>query len=225
VTATSAARPTRAAIEAALPRFVGAIAQAPPAYSAIKRDGRPAYARARAGEAVELAPRTVRIDRLALVDLDGPDRAVFEVDCGKGTYVRSLARDLAQALGTLGFVDELRRLAVGRFRVEEAISLDMLASPGYTPAAHLRPLETALDDIPALAVDGAQAESLRRGRTVQVPRAASVPLAPTAIAGRPVAVLADGRLVALARIEDGILRPLRVINPGTKETTPDVDQR
>src|SRR5262245_18730980 len=224
VTATSAVRPGRAAIEAALPRFTGRVAQVPPAYSAIKQAGRPAYARARAGETVELAAREVRIDALTLLEA-GPDRAVLELACGKGTYVRSLARDLAQALGTVGFVDELRRLQVGPFGIEGAIPLDKLASPGYMPAAQLRPIETALDDIPALAVDGDQAERLRRGQAVQLPRAASVPLAPPHAAGRPVAVLADGRLVALARIEEGTLRPLRVFNPGTKESTPDVDQR
>jgi len=215
VTATSAVRPTRAAIEAALPRFVGAIAQVPPAYSAIKLAGRPAYARARGGEAVELASRTVRIDGLTLIEVPGPDRAVFEVACGKGTYVRSLARDLAQALGTFGYVDELRRLQVGPFRVEDAIPLDMLTAPGYTPAAHLRPIETALDDIPALAVDGDQADRLRKGQTVQVPRAASVDLAPPHSAKRQVAVFAADRLIAIAMEEDGLVRPLRVINRRT----------
>ena len=223
VTATSDMRPSRAAIEAALPRFLGVIEQVPPVYSAIKQAGRPAYARARAGEAVALVPRRVRIDSLTLVEA-APDRAVLEVACGKGTYVRSLARDLAQALGTVGFVDELRRLQVGPYGVEAAISLARLASPGYTPAAHLRPLETALDDIPALAVDGEMADRLRKGQAVQAPRAAG-PLASPPVAGQPVAVLAGGRLVAMVRIEDGTLRPLRVFNPDPKETMPDVDQR
>ena len=215
VVATSVVRPTRAAIEAALPRFLGMIEQVPPAYSAIKLAGRPAYARARAGEAVALAPRTVRIDSLALVELPGPDRAVFELACGKGTYVRSLARDLAQALGTFGYVDELRRLQVGPFRIEDAIALDKLTAPGYTPAAHLRPLETALDDIPALAVDGDQAERLRKGQAVQMPRAATERPAPPLPADRHVAVLAADRLIAVATVEDGLIRPLRVINRQT----------
>jgi tRNA pseudouridine55 synthase len=210
VTATSPVRPERAAIEAALPRFLGEIEQVPPAFSAIKRDGQPAYARARAGEAVALEARRVRIDRLVLVEFPGPDRAVFEVDCGKGTYVRALARDLARALGTVGFVDELRRLRVGPYAVETAISLASLETPGYTPRATLQPVETALDDIPALAVTGAEAEALRQGRAVQLPRAASS--LSTLPPDRVIAVLADARLVALAKIEDGWARPVRVLN-------------
>lgn len=210
VTATSAHRPDRAAIEAALPRFLGLIDQIPPAYSAIKRDGRPAYARARAGETVELAARRVRIDALRLVEIPDPDRAVFEVDCGKGTYVRSLGRDLAQALGTVGFIDELRRLRVGPFTIGKAFSLASLEAPGYTRAAFLQPVETALDDIPAVAVTGAQADALRQGRAVQLPRAA---LALSALPpDRTIAVLADDRLIAMARIDADQVRPLRVLN-------------
>jgi len=210
VVATSAVRPDRAAIERALPRFVGEIDQVPPAYSAIKRDGRPAHARARAGENVVLEARRVRIDGFALVEMPSAERSVFEVVCGKGTYVRSLARDLAQALGTAGFVDELRRLAVGPFMVDQAISLASLEAPGYTPRAHLQPVETALDDIPALAVTGAEADALRQGRAMQLPRAASSlsQLPPD----RPIAVLAEDRLIAMARVEDGMVRPVRVLN-------------
>jgi tRNA pseudouridine55 synthase len=210
VVATSPNRPDRDAIEAALLRFLGEIDQVPPAYSAIKRDGQPAYARARAGESFELEARRVRIDSLTLVEMPDADRAVLEVGCGKGTYVRSLARDLAQALGTVGFVDELRRLAVGPFDLAQAISLASLETPGYTPRAHLQPIETALDDIPALAVTGAEADALRQGRAVQLPRAASSlsHLPPD----RPIAVLAEDRLIAMARVEDGMVRPVRVLN-------------
>jgi tRNA pseudouridine55 synthase len=210
VTAASPVRPARAAIEAALGRFLGEIEQVPPAFSAIKRDGQPAYARARAGETVVLEARPVRIDRLVLVEIPGPERAVFEVDCGKGTYVRSLARDLALALGTVGHVDELRRLKVGPFEAAAAISLASLEAPGYDPRASLQPVETALDDIPALAVTGAEAEALRQGRAVQLPRAASS--LSTLPPDRVLAVLADDRLVALAKVVDGWARPVRVLN-------------
>ncbi len=106
-------------------------------------------------------------------------------------------------------------MQVGPFRVEDAIPLDKLTAPGYTPAAHLRPIETALDDIPALAVDGDQADKLRKGQAVQVPRAASDDLAPPIPAKRPVAVFAADRLIAIATVEDGLIRPLRVINRRT----------
>jgi tRNA pseudouridine55 synthase len=208
---TSAVRPARAALEAALPRFLGVIAQRPPAYSAIKRDGRPAYDRARAGETVELEPRAVRIDRLELLDAER-DRAVLELDCGKGTYVRALARDLAQALGTLGFVDELRRLAVGPFRVEGAISLANLESGGYSARAHLQPVETVLDDIPALAVTEAEARAIRQGRSVPMPHAVQQVPAASLSPDRLLGVTENGRLVALGRIEAGELRAVRVLN-------------
>ena len=134
VVATSDIRPDEAAIRAALPAFIGEIEQRPPAYSALKQEGRPAYARARAGEVVELASRRVRIDGFELESKPDRDHAVFRVDCGKGTYIRSLARDLAVLLGTVGHVAELRRLKVGRFSAQTAISLANLASLGHSPA-------------------------------------------------------------------------------------------
>jgi tRNA pseudouridine55 synthase len=211
-TATSPVRPDRAEIEAVLPRFLGEISQVPPAFSAIKQDGRPAYARARSGEDFELPARQVRIDHLTLTGMPGPDEASFEVACGKGTYVRALGRDIALALGTCGHLSALRRLRVGAYGVETAISLDSLEAPGYDPRAYLQPVETALDDIPALAMTGAEADALRHGRAVQVPRAASMLSALPA--GRAIAALEAGVLVALVRAEDGMVRPLRVFNRG-----------
>ena len=210
VIATSPLRPDTAAIRAALPRFLGTIDQVPPPFSAIKRDGQPAYRLARAGAAVELPARRVRIDALALVAEPGPDEACFTVACGKGTYIRALGRDLARALGTCGHLTALRRLAVGPFRLDRAISLETLEAPGYSAAAALLPIETALDDIPALAVTGAEADALAHGRAVQAPRAALAP--PGSSEPRVHAVLAAGILVALARIEDGWIRPVRVLN-------------
>ena len=222
VVATSPVRPDPAAIAAVLPRFLGTIRQVPPQFSAIKQAGRPAYARAREGEDFALPAREVRIDRLDLTAVAGPDEAWFEVDCGKGTYVRSLGRDIAAALGTCGHLSALRRLRVGGFGISEAISLESLEAPGYDPRASLRPIETALDDIPALAVTGAEADALRHGRAVQGPRAASMLSALPD--GRAIAALAEGALVALVRAEGDIVKPLRVFNhlpPGgadTKET-------
>src|SRR5690348_712167 len=115
VAATSAIRPDAAAIRAQLPRFTGTIEQVPPRFSAIKIDGERAYDLARDGEAVELKPRTVEIYRLELLETPDPDHAVLAAECGKGTYVRSLARDLGRALGALGHVSALRRDRVGPF--------------------------------------------------------------------------------------------------------------
>jgi tRNA pseudouridine55 synthase len=225
ILATSAVRPTAAALAAALTRFTGEIEQIPPDYSAIKVDGQRAYARARAGEALTLAPRRVQIDRLTVVAMPDADHAMLEVVCGKGTYIRSLARDLAEALGTVGHVAALRRRAVGRFVEADAISLENLASLGHSPArfTYLRPVETALDDIPALAVTEADSLRLRQGQVVQIRRAAhehsaTHELGPQQLrAGRVVLAMAAGLPVALARIELEAadlttLRPLRVLN-------------
>jgi len=214
VAATSDARPDRAAIEAALPAFTGTIMQIPATYSAIKVDGRRAYDLARAGEAVDLAPRPVRIDRLSLVELPDADHAVFEVVSGKGAYMRSLGRDLAVALGTVGHLTSLRRTRVGRFDSSVAITLDMLAALGHTSrlSEYLLPIETALDDIPALALTEAEALRLRHGQSV-------IPLRPSDRAcidqlgnGSIVSVSAGGKLVALAEFDAGMLRPVRVLN-------------
>lgn len=210
VTATSPLRPSEQAIRAALPRFTGEIEQVPPAYSALKLDGERAYDLARRGETPELAPRQVRIDRLDLLTADA-DSARFEVRCGKGTYIRSLARDLAVALGTFGYVAELRRTACGPFTESQAISLDKLAGFVHIAASFVLPVATALDDIPALAVTEDEAQCLSRGQSIPVsaPDAARV-----AAAGPPNQIVrahAADRLVALARIDGAMLRPVRVL--------------
>ncbi len=142
------------------PRFTGEILQAPPAFSAIKVDGERAYDLARAGEAVDLAARPVLIEDLRLVHIADVDHATFEVTCGKGTYIRSLARDMGRALGCLAHVSMLRRVAVGPFTEDHMISLEKLeelshkAPGGNAMEGALMPIETVLDGIPALAVDG-----------------------------------------------------------------------
>jgi tRNA pseudouridine55 synthase len=210
----SSVRPDEAAIRAALPGFTGTIEQIPSTYSAILVDGRRAYDRARSGEEFVLEKRPVRIDRFALIACPDADHAEFEIDCGKGAYMRSLCRDLAEALGTCGHLTRLRRLAVGKFTVERAISVDMLAELGHGRALseHLLPIETALDDIPALALTETEALHLRQGQCVR-------PLCPADRAsidqlgnGAIVSVSACGKLAALAEIDAGMLRPVRVLN-------------
>ncbi|HEX6977820.1 MAG TPA: tRNA pseudouridine(55) synthase TruB [Alphaproteobacteria bacterium] len=219
VIARSERRPRADEIAAAIPSFTGSIMQVPPVYSALKLAGKPAYARARAGEVVTPAARQVHIHRLELVDIPDPDHATFMVECGKGTYIRSLARDIAEALGTVGHVAMLRRTVVGRFTEAAAIPLENLEALGHSPAAfaYLQAVETALDDIPALAVTAADSLRLRQGQSIAIPRVAVRPVddgtdpAPLA-AGKVVAATLLGRLVALTRVEDGRLHPLRVLN-------------
>ena len=143
---------------------------------------------------------------LSLLSTGDPDQAEFEAEVGEGTYIRSLARDLAEALGTLGHIIELRRLSVGRFSVAQAISLDSAVALGHKLAAseHLLPIETALDDIPALALTAAEAARLRHGQRI--------PVHARFDEGTLVAARHDRLIVALARIEGGLLRPVRVIN-------------
>ena len=207
VTATSDARPTDDAIRAALGQFLGEIEQVPPAYSALKIDGQRAYDLARAGETVEMKPRRVRIDGLALLARLDRDHADFVVTCGKGTYIRSLGRDLAVALGTVGHLSALRRTAAGPFREEAAISLPKLEALGHIPAllGALVPVVTALDDIPALALTETQADQLRHGQPVLLTRDAPP-------SGALVRAESGEKLVALVRSDGVSLQPVRVFN-------------
>lgn len=222
VTGTSGRRPTESEILAQLPRFIGEIEQVPPAYSAIKVDGERAYDLAREGESFTLAARTISIREARLVDMPDADHAVFEVACGKGSYIRAWARDLALALGTLAHVSELRRLKLGPFTAESAISLDKLESLGHSPAAleHLRPIATALEGIPALAVTGPDTVRLRSGNPIIVRAPHFARLMDGAKAGtdlRGLTVLlstAQDEPVALAQVADGEFRPFRVFNYG-----------
>ncbi len=211
VVATSDMRPSVAAIEQVLPRFVGVIDQTPPVYAAVKVNGVRAYKRARHGEPIPLAPRQVSIERLELIEQLHPDYATFEATVGKGTYIRALARDLGRALGTVAHVTALRRLAVGRLRAEQAIPLEKLTVMGHSPTAseHLLSVETALDDIPALAVTEAEAASLRHGRPVIN---ANEGRCQGLGEGTTIRAVNGDRLVAFAQIRDGGLRPIRVLN-------------
>ena len=214
VTETSPVRPSEAAIRAALPQFTGDIMQVPSTYSAILVDGVRAYDLARAGETVELQPRAIRIDAFELVSIDDENHATFEVTSGKGAYMRSLGRDLARVLGTVGHLRALRRLSVGRFTVDHAISVDMLDQLLHIPALseHLLPIETALDDIPALALSEAEALRLRHGQSVPPPCPPDRATIDQLGNGSIVSVSASGKLIALAEFDAGMLRPVRVLN-------------
>ena len=207
----STERPTAQAITELLPRFTGQIAQVPPRFSAVKIDGERAYDLARDGEVVEMAPRPVDIHRLELIETPDPDHAKFIAECGKGTYVRALARDLGRALGCLGHVIALRRTAVGPFEDEVAVSLDTLQrfhpdDVGALEEAALLPVESGVAALPALRVSAADAGRLARGQAVLL-RGRDAPV----IAGW-VSVSSHGALIALAEVEKGELRPRRIFN-------------
>jgi tRNA pseudouridine55 synthase len=163
--ATSEVRPSSAEVEAVLPLFTGEIDQAPPAYSALKIEGKPAYARARAGEAPDMKARAVTVHSLAIIEA-APNGATLAASVSKGTYIRSLARDIARALGTVGHVTMLRRVKAGPFTLDRAISLDKLAEIASERRLEhsLLPLTAGLDDIPALSVTPDQARLLRNGQ-------------------------------------------------------------
>lgn len=214
ITARSDARPSDAALLAALPQFVGLIQQVPPAFSAIKVDGARAYDLARSGETVELAARPAHIDALTLIDRPDADHALLEMVCGKGVYVRSVARDLGRALGCFGHVATLRRTRVGRFDEACAIPLDSLEAVRQDPDPHhlLLPILTALDDIPALAVTEAEAMRIRSGQAIAAtPARLSLDPASGRQDGAVVAVFA-GQPVALGRLDVHGFRPDRVFN-------------
>jgi len=165
VIATRDIRPTHKQIEALLPRFTGEIEQVPPAFSALKIEGKAAYARARAGEEVDLKPRRVTIHALEMIEASA-DSATLSATVSKGTYIRSLARDIAHALNTVGHVTMLRRTRAGPFSLNQAISLDFLeeAAKARRLTRTVLPLDAALDDIPALPVTPDQAQLLRHGQ-------------------------------------------------------------
>ncbi len=203
-------RPSKVEIMALLPRFTGAILQAPPAFSAIKIDGERAYDLARAGEVVEIKERAVHIDTLKLLQAD-EHTANFEIDCGKGTYVRSLARDMGRALGCFAHVSALRRTQVGALSEAQMISLEKLEEMGIDGASEalkraLLPLETVLDGIPALAVLDNDAAKLRQGQTVLL-RGAHAPISEAAVLVR------NGTdLVGIGEVYQGSLKIKRLFN-------------
>ena len=214
---TSDVRPDDEKIRAALPAFIGDIMQVPPNYSAIKLGGQRAYDMAREGLVVEIAPRPARVDRFELTERPDADTAVFEVQSGKGVYMRSLARDLARALGTVGHIAALRRLRVGPFHEKDAIPLDRIAISGDTPPPSpdlLLPVVTALADIPALALTEAEVARLSFGQAVSLVDLMGRVPSDANPAGGLARAMAGGRLVGLCRFEDGLLKPERWLGQG-----------
>jgi tRNA pseudouridine55 synthase len=212
ITSTSELRPSQESIEALLPRFTGLIQQTPPAFSAIKVDGNRAYDLARAGEVVELEARQVQIDWLAVLDTPDRDTTVFEARCGKGTYVRALARDMGTELDCFGHLIALRRTRVAPFDEAQAVRLVDLeaAAEGGEDAlnALLLPIESALHDLAAISVGQNDATRLLRGQSVLI-RGRD---APTGTG--PTYATCKGQLIAVGQIEKGELRPVRVFNFG-----------
>lgn len=212
IVATSDVRPDAAQVAAALARFTGPISQTPPAYSAIKIDGERAYDRARAGETVAMAARAITIHALALGEMEhvagaaegAVESVTLTAHVSKGTYIRSLARDIALALGTVGHVTMLRRVKAGPFTLESAISLDILNDTvrGRNVAQYMLPLTAGLDDIPAFPVTPEQAMALKQGRT----------LAGDPRMEGPMLAMAGETPIALVAVSEGLVRVVRGFN-------------
>jgi tRNA pseudouridine55 synthase len=202
-------RPDAEAIRAILPRFIGRISQVPPKFSALKIDGERAYDLAREGEEVVLEAREVVIHALELVDAQ-TDTAVFEADCGKGTYVRALARDFGRILGCYGHISQLRRTRVGPFEEEDAVAAADLSPEAGGPdiAAYLRPVEAGLEELPSIAISGHDANRLMRGQSI-ILRGRDAPIVEGSLYATH-----NGRLVAFGGIEAGEFVPKRVFNLG-----------
>lgn len=206
----SALRPSRADILSVIPRFIGEVSQVPPAFSAIKIDGNRAYDLARAGEHVVLDARIVVIDSLELLDMPDDATAVFEARCGKGTYVRAIARDMGRMLGCRGHIVALRRTQVGAFHEGDAVSVEELqvaSEAGWDRLETLlSPIETALRDLTELSISQNDAARLLRGQSVLV-RGRDAP-----ITTGPSYATCKGSLIAVGEIEKGEMRPIRVFN-------------
>jgi len=206
VIATSDVRPDRAALEAVLPAFTGTILQRPPIFSALKIDGERAYDLARAGEVVELAPREIDVDAIRLLE-HGSESSVLEVTCGKGTYVRSLARDIGEALGTRGHVSLLHRSAVGPFNDADALTIGQLEALSLEERDRLlKPVWSGFVDLPEVRLDALQANAVRHGNSVLLTGA-----------GAPVTLdecwaSFKGEVLATGWVEFGQFQPRRVFN-------------
>jgi len=222
ITTTSDKRPTEDEIVRGLKQFTGPIMQVPPIFSAIKVDGARAYDLARGGEDVALKARPVHVISLEYLGPQDDTHGLFRMTCGKGTYVRALARDLGRALGTAATVAAIRRTRVGPFDAACAISLDSLRDLDDSPPPEqaLLPVETALDDIPALALTGQDAQLVRNGGAVRITRLMAETLAQYGLSGAsspddaPLVKLFDqqGRFLALASPKNGAVQPVRVFH-------------
>ncbi len=217
VTRQSEKRPGDSAIDAALASFIGEIDQVPPAYSAIKVDGKRAYHLARKAESLDVAtllkPRKIRIDAFKRLG-SGRDYARFYVACGKGAYIRALARDLGRDLGTAAHMTDLRRLSVGNFHANDAISLDFLETLPHSAAAfkHLHPVVSALDDIPALPISENEAVKLRHGQSIPALSLSAQKRFMALQAGETAIAMSGDMPVALVALKEGAVCPVRVLN-------------
>ena len=214
LTGTSPVRPTDEQVHAAAGEFRGDIMQVPPTFSAVKVAGERAYDMAREGRPPNLEPRPARVDRFELIERPNEDTAVFEVASGKGVYMRSLARDLAQACGTLGHITALRRLRVGPFTEAQAMPLDKLRATDDTAPASpdlLLPVATALADIPALALTEAEVSGLRHGQAINLVTLMGRIPGSADPAGGLVRAMAGSCVIGLARLEDGWMKPARML--------------
>lgn len=208
----SETRPSLEDIKAVLPAFRGVIEQVPPAFSAIKINGQRAYDLAREGADVALASREITVDALELIEVLSADSAVFEATCGKGTYVRALARDIGRRIGCFGHVTTLRRTRVGSFLEQDTVTIEVLQDAidnGQSSdhlAERLLPIEAVLDGLVGLRVEPSDAMQLARGQAILV-RGREAP-----DSSRPVYATSKGRLVALGEIDKGMFKPTRVFN-------------
>ncbi|WP_298968450.1 tRNA pseudouridine(55) synthase TruB [uncultured Roseobacter sp.] len=207
VIATSDLRPTDDEIKEVLSTFIGDIEQVPPQFSAVKIDGERAYKRARDGETMEIAARPLYVDSLLLIDRPDEDHVTLELTCGKGGYVRSIARDLGNALGCYGHVRELRRIWSGPFEADDGITLEQIEEIARTPAldSHLRPVEEAFVDMAEVKATPEGATRLRNGNPGMV-------LAVDVDYGEECWASYDGQALAIGRYKSGELHPTRVLN-------------
>ncbi len=205
VFATSELRPSDAEIKEALHQFVGDIMQVPPQFSAVMIDGERAYKRARDGEDMDIAARPLFVDELTLLERPDPDHATLMLVCGKGGYVRSIARDLGEALGCLGHVLRLRRVWSGPFDAEDGLTLEQIDELARTPEldTYLRPLEEGLADLPELTCTQEAAVKLRNGNPAMV-------VASGVDYGDECWVSCDGTPIAVGRYKSGEVHPSRV---------------
>lgn len=206
ITARSPVRPSLEEVAARLPDFTGIITQTPPQFSALRVGGQRAYKLARAGTPVTPEARQVEIAAIRIVDAPDRDHLRLEVDCGKGVYIRALARDLGLALGTYGHVAALRRVCVGKFHEKDAIGLEKLDALRHSAPASavdlLQPLEIALENMPALAVSAAHAVRIVQGQAVAAPHTTDAD---------PIWAASDGCAVAIGRVRDETFYPVRVL--------------
>jgi tRNA pseudouridine55 synthase len=205
VRATSAVRPAPQEIADVLPEFTGQIEQEPPVYSAIKIDGQRAYDLARAGEQVEMVTRTVQVESLELIGCPDADHADFEVSCGKGTYVRSLARDMAAALGTEGHVTALRRVATGTVSIDRCVSASVFDDASESQLADvLHPLAAVLGHLPVVDLDELAAAKVAHGNPVATSAGSELRN------GDDLLLTRSGAPLAMAQVNDGLIQPVRV---------------